>query len=180
MTLTTEQKATNADTYEHIDQVMRLLGHAQVELMRRQFGHDRSKLRTPEVEIFTEHGPKLKGSTYGSPEYMANLQAMGPALQHHYSACRHHPEHYPNGISGMNLFDILEMLIDWYAATKRHSNGDIRKSLEISSTRFNIDPQLLQVMENTIPWLVGSMFEPCTRSQVDMQPIESTALICSD
>jgi hypothetical protein len=177
--LTTEQKATNADTYEHIDQVMRLLGHAQVELMRRQFGHDRSKLRTPEVEAFAA-APKLMGITYGTAEYNANLEALKPALEHHYSACRHHPQHYPNGISDMNLFDILEMVIDWYASTKKHSDGDVRKSLEINSARFNIDPQLLQVMENTIPWLVGSMFEPCTKSQADMQPIESTALICRD
>lgn len=176
--LTPEQKATNVDTYEHIDQVMRLLGHAQVELMRRQFGHDRTKLRTPEVEAFTEHTPKLRGCAYGSDEYKATMKAMGPALQHHYQSTRHSPEHYPNGIPDMNLFDIMEMLIDWYATAKLYDTGDIHKSIEINKDRFGIEPQLLQVISNTVPWLTGSMFEPCTKSQEGMLPIESSSLIC--
>ena len=31
--------------------------------------------------------------TYGSDEYKACLTEMKPALDHHYAANRHHPEH---------------------------------------------------------------------------------------
>jgi Family of unknown function (DUF5662) len=175
--LSIEERAENDSTYQHIDQVMRLLGHAQVELMRRQYGHDRSKLLPPEVSMFAEYGDRLKELTYGSDEYKDNLKSMGPALKHHYISNRHHPEHYPNGIEGMNLFDVLEMLIDWYAATKRHPDGNIYSSLSISEERFHIEPQLMQVIRNTVPWITGSIFEPCTKSQATMQPM--TALDCN-
>lgn len=151
--LNQEQKATNAETWEHIDLVMRLLASAQIELMKRQFTHDRSKLRSPEVEIFTEYTPKLRDSTYGSDEYWQHLAEMKIALNHHYSVNRHHPEFFENGIEGMNLFDVLEMVLDWYAATKRHADGDIQKSIEVNTDRFNLSPQLVQIIKNTIPWI---------------------------
>jgi hypothetical protein len=44
---------------------------------------------------------------------------MKPAIQHHYKANSHHPEFYDNGVEGMSLFDVLEMLLDWKAATER-------------------------------------------------------------
>ncbi len=55
--------------------------------------HDRSKTESPEVECFDEYTPKLKGATYGSDEYKQWLAEMKPALDHHYAANRHHPEH---------------------------------------------------------------------------------------
>jgi hypothetical protein len=53
----------------------------------------------------------------------------------------------------MNLFDILEMLIDWCAACKRHADGDIEKSIEINTKRFNLSPQLVNIIKNTVPCL---------------------------
>ena len=92
--LTQQELATNAATWDHINTVMRLLASAQIELMRRQFTHDQSKLLPPEVDTFAEFTPKLKGSTYGSEEYKGFLAAMKPALDHHYSHNRHHPEFF--------------------------------------------------------------------------------------
>lgn len=138
---------------EHIDTVMRLLASAQIELMRRQFTHDRSKLTPPEVSTFTEFTPKLKASTYGSDEYREMLAQMKPALVHHYSNNRHHPEFFEDGVGGMNLFDILEMFIDWCAACQRHADGDINKSIEINTDRFKLSPQLTQIFKNTVPWV---------------------------
>lgn len=50
----------------------------------------------------------------------------------------------------MDLLDIVEMLCDWKAATERHNDGDIMKSLEINKNRFNIDDQLFAILENTV------------------------------
>lgn len=158
MELTPEEKATNAETWTHIDLVMRLLANAQIELMRRQFTHDRSKLVPPEVSTFTEYTPKLATSTYGSDEYQQFLQEMKPALNHHYQHNRHHPEHFKNGIEDMTLFDLLEMLIDWYAATKRHHDGNIYRSLEINKERFGISDQLFNILSNTVNWIEKDEF----------------------
>jgi hypothetical protein len=59
----------------------------------------------------------------------------------------------PYGINGMNLFDVLEMLIDWMAVTSLRTDGNIAKSFEINQKRFDISPQLEQIMKNTVPWI---------------------------
>lgn len=143
------------DTYAHIQQVQRLLGIVIRDFVRRAEAHDQSKLVSPEVETFDEFTPKLGTSTYGSDEYKGFLAAMAPALAHHYAANSHHPEHYPNGIAGMNLLDVLEMICDWKAATLRHTNGDIRKSIEINQARFGYSDELKAILLNTLPLIEG-------------------------
>lgn len=148
-TLTIEQKATNNDTFRHIERVRNLLNKCVSELLHRGERHDQTKLESPEVELFTEFTPKLAGSTYGSPEYEGFRKAMGPALEHHYANNSHHPEHWKNGIDDMSLLDIVEMLCDWKAASERHNNGNIRKSITINADRFKMSPQLVRILENT-------------------------------
>jgi hypothetical protein len=87
---------------------------------------------SPEVRVFDEFTPKLKTSTYGSDEYEGYLEAMGDGLKHHYAYNRHHPEFFSgDGVDGMALVDLIEMLPDWKAATERHEDGDLAKSVEI-------------------------------------------------
>ena len=148
-TLTIEQKATNNDTFRHIERVRNLLNKCVSELLHRGERHDQTKLESPEVELFTEFTPKLAGSTYGSPEYEGFRKAMGPALEHHYANNSHHPEHWKNGIDDMSLLDIVEMLCDWKAASERHNNGNIRKSITINADRFKMSPQVVRILENT-------------------------------
>lgn len=156
--LTTEEKATNAETWNHINLVMQLLITMAQELELRAFTHDRSKLLPPEVEIFTEMTPKLAASTYGSIEYKQMLNQMEPALLNHYAHNRHHPEFFENGIDDMNLIDIVEMFVDWAAACKRHNDGDINKSIEINKHRFEISEQLIQIFKNSIPLVEKNPF----------------------
>lgn len=137
-------------TYEHIQTVQRFLGLVVADLQQRQAIHDQSKLASPEVEVFDEFTPKLANSTYGSDEYKSFLAAMKPALDHHYAANSHHPEHYPDGIKGMSLLDVIEMLCDWKAATMRHKDGDIRKSIDINQKRFGYSDELKQILLNTL------------------------------
>ena len=164
--LTQDQLAANSVTWEHINLVMKLLASAQIELMRRQFTHDRSKLKSPEAEAFARYTPKLKNSVYGSDEYKSFLTGMEPALRHHYEHNRHHPEHFQNGVEGMTLFDLLEMFIDWCAAVQRHDDGNIYRSIEISARRFNLSPQLVQILENTIPWIKDEFSSLSTQKDI--------------
>lgn len=167
--LSQPELATNAETWDHINLVMRLLANAQIELMRRQFTHDRSKLYPPEVSTFTEFTPRLATSTYGSDEYKQFLKEMKPALDHHYQHNRHHPEHFKNGVEDMNLFDLLEMIIDWLAATKRHNDGNIYRSIEINKERFGLSDQLCKILQNTVDWIQQDEFSSL-KSQADIEP----------
>lgn len=137
------------DTMDHIGKVRTKLFAISNDLSQRAVHHDLSKLKSPEKEIFDAVTPKLKGLTYGSDEYKAALVEMGEALTHHYANNSHHPEHYPEGIDGMTLMDVMEMFCDWKAASERHADGDFAKSLEINRKRFAISDQLASVFENT-------------------------------
>lgn len=137
------------DTEAHIKTVQRYMERATAMLVRRSVDHDQSKLESPEREVFDEMTPKLAASTYGSDEYKGFLAAMKPALDHHYANNSHHPEHYPDGIRGMSLLDVLEMLCDWKAATMRHNDGDLRKSIEINQKRFGYSDELKRILLNT-------------------------------
>ena len=138
------------DTQEHIEKVRKNLKDVLIDIAARSYDHDKSKLEEPEKSIFDEYTPKLRDTTYGSDEYKAYLVKMGVALEHHYENNTHHPEHYPNGINGMCLLDVIEMLADWKAATERHADGDILKSLEINKERFGISDQLYEILKNTV------------------------------
>ena len=50
----------------------------------------------------------------------------------------------------MTLVDLIEMLADWKAATERNKDGNIRKSIEINSGKYNMSPQLRTIFENTV------------------------------
>ena len=49
----------------------------------------------------------------------------------------------------MNLIDIVEMFCDWKAASERQLDGNLLKSIEKNADRFNMDPQLKQILINT-------------------------------
>jgi hypothetical protein len=137
------------DTLKHIDVVKKNIMTVANLLIQRAITHDLSKLKEGEVEYFDIYTPKLAGCTYGSAEYKQFLAELKPALDHHYAENRHHPDHFENGIQGMNLVDIMEMFCDWYAATQRHNNGDIMKSIEINQKRFGYSDELKAILENT-------------------------------
>jgi len=167
-------------TKEHIREVQKQIHTVIYALKDRAKNHDASKLESPEREIFDEYTPKLRDSTYGSDKYKQYLKEMKPALDHHYANNRHHPEHFkkyvcngcfteyldtqPNvcggcgysqfqlesNISGMNLVDLIEMLCDWKAATKRHADGDILKSIELNQKRFGYSDELKSILLNTV------------------------------
>jgi len=149
MEMSPEQK-TRHETQEHINNVRMFLEIIMHQIIERAKNHDRTKLEEPEFSTFVEYTPKLKDSTYGSPEYKEFLKGMEVALDHHYAHNRHHPEFFENGIDGMDLVDLIEMMCDWKAATLRHDNGDINKSIEINTERFNLSPQLVNILKNTI------------------------------
>ncbi len=152
---------SRVETYEHIQQVQANIFEIIKRLTGRAMRHDASKLEDPEKELFDKWTPALADLEYGSTEYDAALEKLGPALDHHYAKNSHHPEHYPDGVSDMTVMDVIEMFCDWKAATQRMHDGNIRKSLEINKKRFALSEQLFQIFENTVKEL-GWLFLFCS------------------
>lgn len=139
-----------AETHKHVRRVQYFLNKFVIDLIDRGENHDNSKFEEPELSIFAEQTPKLALTQYGSEEYKKLLEEVKPAIQHHYSRNRHHPENWPNGVNSMTLIDLIEMLSDWRAATERNKDGNIRTSIDINSQKYKISPQLKEILENTV------------------------------
>ena len=137
------------ETQRHIDKVRKYIRFFTDRLTTRGENHDASKLESPEIELFAEHIEHLAEIEYGSEEYEAELKALGPAIEHHHSVNKHHPEYHPNGINDMTLIDLVEMIADWKASSERTKSGNLLKSIDINIKRFNIEPQLAQILKNT-------------------------------
>lgn len=140
---------STADTLRHSLRVADLMSSPIKELLDRSIRHDLSKTLEPERSTYDEFVSKLRTATYGSEEYWAAVAAMGDGLAHHYANNRHHPEHFPNGVCGMTLVDLIEMLADWKAAAERGRDGDLAQAMEIHCERFGLAPQLMDILRNT-------------------------------
>jgi hypothetical protein len=148
--MATETYDSTPDTETHIGRVRGLLDQVAENLDQRAYRHDASKLEEPEKSAFDRETPLLRDLTYGSDDYKAALKRLGVALEHHYAENSHHPEHYSTGIRGMSLLDVVEMLIDWKAATERHADGDITSSIEKNQERFGYSDDLKAIFHNTV------------------------------
>jgi len=144
-----DYEGCRAETMTHKALVRALTTRLATRIIDAGKAHDDSKLIAPEMDFFAEHSVKLSKLEYGTPEYHKQLEEIKPAIDHHYGNNRHHPEHYPNGISGMNLVDVIEMLCDWKASSQRYFNGNILKSIDINVKRFNISEDFASVLRNT-------------------------------
>ena len=150
MTELIDNLKTRQEMFEHNRLVEQLIQCFISDLSIRGRVHDASKLDEPEYTGFCEVTHKLKKLTYGSPAYFKCLKEMKPFLDHHYACNSHHPEHFENGISGMTIIDLVEMFADWWAATKKHEDGDITKSIQVNQKRFNLPEELVGIFKNTV------------------------------
>lgn len=137
------------ETIAHIETVRKYIKVFIDALWTRGINHDKSKLESPEAEIFASVNENLKNLTYGSDEYNENLKALEPALEHHRAKNRHHFEHHPNGVMDMNLIDLMEVMADWKASTYRQHNGNLLQTIDFNAEKYGLDAQLMQILKNT-------------------------------
>lgn len=137
-------------TRQHIDRVQQLLGDFGTMLWQRALRHDVSKFDPVEAgplqamqDLIDAEGP----APYGTDEYRRRTALLGPMLDHHYANNSHHPEHYPDGIAGMDLLDLVEMFHDWKAASER--GGDSAIGLTYCIEKYDIPPMLALILRNT-------------------------------
>lgn len=154
------------EIYEHITEVRGMMLRVAEELIRRAHEHDASKFIAPEIDEYLNYTPVLEGFEYGSEEEKAARQKIDDkSTKHHYEVCRHHPEHFPNGIHDMNLVDLIEMLCDWKAAGDfvgwgpyegQFPQSTLATSIERNAARFGYGDELKRVLLNTAEMLNGA------------------------
>lgn len=137
-------------THRHIARVRELLGAFAIEMIRRGDRHDASKFDPIEmdlIEAWEEMIEREGPAEFGSEEYERRLSLIAPMLEHHHANNSHHPEHYADGVAGMDLADLVEMFFDWKAASER--GGATIFDVEPAIARYGVDPQLASILRNT-------------------------------
>lgn len=137
------------ETTKHIDTVFERLVAFSTKILSRGHLHDRSKLRLPEKPDFDRYTPELSKFKYGTPEYEQNKARLADALKHHYEVNSHHPEHYPNGLDGFTLYDLVEYYADMSASVSRGKDGNIFFSLGKHKEYYGMSDQLYNILKNT-------------------------------
>jgi hypothetical protein len=136
------------DVKEHKRKVEYWMSYFSTQIKGRAAIHDDSKLKDPvEKAMFDKWTPELRSRDFGTEHYKAALDGMGEGIALHYKANRHHPEHYENGVDGMTIIDVIEMLADWMAAAQAR---DVHVDLDHAAKRFGLSDQLVQIFANTL------------------------------
>jgi len=141
------------DTLQHKRAVARFLRYIISDLYDRAITHDDTKFSDEEYDLYAQVVPRLKEVPFGSDEYKAIVRELDPGIEHHVKSSRHHVQYHKRGIEGMHLVDLLEMVVDWKAASMRPPANDVKESLPWNFGRFKIEPQLAAVIRNTIDFL---------------------------
>lgn len=149
------------------------------DIMERADRHDESKLHAPEKERFDYVGTHnhLGKCKYGSDEYKKSLEYLGPALKHHYEVNDHHPEHFEDGVDGMNLAQVVEMFCDWEAASHRNKDGNIYQSLMKNKERFALADDLFSAFRATADAFKGKA-DKAFKDHVDLVDLVLEWLDC--
>jgi len=122
-----------------------------IKLIWRGIIHDYSKFTLFEARSYGKYYPEFKKITYGTEGYAKLLRKFQPAIDQHYRYNRHHPQHFEDGYSGMHLLDLIEMFIDWKAASrKKTGTGSLEKSLLINTKRFKMSDDISKIMHNSL------------------------------
>jgi hypothetical protein len=153
------------DTHEHRGKVRDMLNLPIHNLLRRGAVHDLSRFDPEEKPIYDAVLPELRSATPGTPEHSAIQGRLAPALRHHYSVNSHHPEYYSNGVSGMTLLDMIEMLCDLKAATMRPGSRTLAHALELAIKKHKISQEVAGILRHTAVEFFWTTFEELTDVQ---------------
>lgn len=125
----------------HITRVKNYLGSFGHELQQRATRHDLSKFEFDEFYGFANLKSRLRSQKvkYDSDEYLTEL-SDSPIVSH-FSRNSHHPEHHENGVNDMNLFDIIEMVIDWKAANESYRDLPFDEMVQVNIKRFGLSSE---------------------------------------
>lgn len=113
-----ERAVFEADTLRHIRRVQSLLNKVVGRLLQQAEVHDASKF-SPEESNLLAKASALSEISYDSDEYRRGLEELQPALDHHYSQNRHHPEYW-------QLQEIWRPVVGFESSYEVSSFGNVR------------------------------------------------------
>ncbi len=110
--MTTDALHFFGKVYHHKFIVLKFLNTMIHDLIRRGETHDDSKFSDDEFDEYVKATQEFQGP-YGTEQNDAVREKYKALFERHARRNSHHPEHYPDGVDGMTLMDIMEMLRYW-------------------------------------------------------------------
>ena len=71
-------------------------------------------------------------------------------FKHHYKNNSHHPDHYVQGVYGMTIVDLVEMMCDVVSYIEELHVCQTSKIIKEQKERFDIDEGIAQILINTL------------------------------
>jgi len=139
----------------HRDHVRLNMGKLSNEIERRALAHDLSKLSAEEMAGFVRINRAAREHPYGSEEYRESLASENRkdgCIAIHYERNSHHPEHYDSP-KEMGFLDLIEMVMDWKAASDTYGKMTLRGSLPHHRERFDFTPEQWWLIESVVDWI---------------------------
>lgn len=147
------------DVLRHREKVQQNVDDIVRVLKVRGQSHDLSKMERLETLCYMEPVHMLNNTDiqFGTEEYAEQTSKMGEGLKHHIKVNDHHIEHHAEGLKGMSLCMLLEMLCDWKAAAERNGGVfDVERSINHVLKDREHGEIVAAILRNTVKELWGA------------------------
>ncbi len=122
------------------------------EFSKRSKEHDNDKIENKEVyNVYKEYFPKLKKFPFGSKEYNDFERKYFDKAHQIHAQNRHHFYSNRNNLEDVNLFDLIEVIIDISESAKQY--GDYNKTMESLKNKQILNYDLEELIKNTLEYL---------------------------
>ncbi len=136
----------------HKEKMEEKLMVASEEFAKRAKEHDNDKLENKEIyDTYKEHFPKLKKIPFGTREYLAYEKENFDNAHQIHAQNRHHFYSRRNNLNDINLFDLMEVIIDISESAKQY--GDESKIMESLKSKQVLNYEIEELIQNTIEYL---------------------------
>ncbi len=122
------------------------------ELFKRAKEHDNDKLENKEIyQTYKKYFPELKKIPFGTREYFEFEKKNFAKAHQIHAQNRHHFYSRKNTLDDINLFDLIEVVIDISESAKQYGNED--KIMESLKNKQVFNYELEELVKNTIKYL---------------------------
>lgn len=113
--------------------------------------HDNDKIEEGYVNsVYEEHFPKLKQIEFGTEEYVAYERNHFAKAHYLHSQNRHHYYNPNNELDDIDLFDLIEAIVDMKQSQKQYSQFDMDILLKTFYDKGTLDLDLESLVINTV------------------------------
>ncbi len=122
------------------------------EFSKRAKEHDNDKLENKKIyKTYKKYFPELKKIPFGTREYFAFEKEYFAKVHQIHAQNRHHFYSRSNNLDDINLFDLIEVVIDISESAKQY--GDEAKVMESLKNKQVLNYELEELIQNTINFL---------------------------